>query len=121
MTIAKIASSLDNIENKILDPLGYIPVISTISGLGRGCLAIAQVVAALFTAIISLIGITSELNLAGRLFVHGFANLTRAAVEIIPFVGNILTLIYDEGLTSHGLNADSISEHTLLKPHRFTY
>lgn len=90
-------------SEKTLNHLGYIPIVSTFSGLFRVALGVTEVVMGHFYAIASFFqGLwNQDPNTKYRFYrgvlivVHGQMNATRASLEIIPIVGNILCLFYD--------------------------
>src|ERR1700722_1949448 len=68
----------------ILNKLGYIPGVSTITGLGRSLLGIVHTIAHLACAIFSK-NRWGHLQEAGI----GFKNIVRGVIEAIPIIGNI--------------------------------
>lgn len=109
MGIERLNQTLSLFE-KELNLLGYIPVVSTFSGAVRITYGKLEVIAGLASSIFwSAKGIgdtltgddkEAEKSLDNSIYsinysLHGAANIFRGSIEIIPFIGNALTLIYD--------------------------
>ena len=98
----KFSKDLENIFNK----LGYVPVVSSVSGGLREVFGATQVITGLaMTSINSLrkayakeetsIGqLQKKVDLSKEQVRHGIANMMRAVLEIIPFI-NFSCLCYD--------------------------
>lgn len=93
---------------KILNVAGYIPFVSSISGTLRVALGKVEIIGAIAAgALLGIKGIfaptaelrSTEINyaigVAATYSLHGFANIGRGIVEVIPLFGNISTLVYD--------------------------
>src|SRR5262245_434433 len=110
MSISSISRGLEKVETKILDTLGYIPVVSTFSGIFRTKMGLVEVIVGIATSIFGALANNQIINEFGnKLFVNGCANILRGSIEMIPIV-NLLTLIYD--IDDHG---------HFTKPDRFSY
>jgi len=100
-----INNSLEHIESNALNPCGHIPVVSTATGGLRVVLGAVEVIAGLAISILQ--GIVSayytrtgddrkcDFSAGLGTMLHGFANLARGTVEMIPFV-NMITMKYDK-------------------------
>ena len=98
---------LEDLEVKIFNILGYIPIVSSISGAFRCLLGKFEILGGLiFGTAKALVGILTSnerakqahFSEAGFLFsyiLHGFLNILRGLVEMIPLLGLILCLPYD--------------------------
>lgn len=92
-------------SEEILNPLGYIPLVSSIfTGEVRATLGLIQVISSVvatpFMFIADLFG--HERGAFYRTskcishFSHGVSNIVRGAVESIPILGNLCTIVYDQ-------------------------
>lgn len=119
MLINKVATTLEQVETRTLDPMGYIPILSTVTGAARGILGTAELMAGIFAVIIGMFGNQREqgeyFGFAKHCFTHGIANLARAGIEMIPFI-NMITLAYDGDLDHQGRGSQKYD-----KPGRFSY
>jgi hypothetical protein len=100
-----------NTDNRLADfehtlnTLGYIPVVSTISGAGRiGYGSVESVAGSTACAFKScqyfITGSPEHRNEAAAYYwyaVHGQMNINRGVIEMIPFFGNAATFLYDKG------------------------
>ena len=87
-----------------LNSIGYIPVVSTISGAGRFCYGKYQLIAAIacgvFIAFSSCVAadksrrLGEAVDIVWEYGVHGVGNMIRGSVEILPLV-NLLCIAYD--------------------------
>jgi len=118
MLIEKIAQSLEQLETRTLDPMGYMPCLSTVTGLARSILAVAELTVGIVISIFGLLALmgerTQELKLGAHLFGHGVANLSRGIIEMIPFI-NMITMAYDGGFDK------AREQDPFPKPGRFSY
>ncbi len=98
-----LSKNCERIETDFFNILGYIPVVSTVSGSARALYAKTMVITSLFlyatTWIQSLVNGETPEHISDRaiyqkFIVHGVANLIRAMVEIIP-IFHLLTIPYD--------------------------
>ncbi len=101
MLIDQINRSLERAETHLLNPVGYIPVASTITGSFRGVLAVVEIVvglAALLLGVPALVWSDSSnpCELGMKYACHGFANLARTSIEVVPFIS--LTLLAYDGM-----------------------
>ena len=131
MQLSSVDKSLELIETKILDPAGYFPVASSVSGALRSVLGVALIVIGLSAAIFSALkyvftSTDSEENKAiadmdqgVRYFSHGVANIYRGIVEMLPYI-NMITIPYDGG-TVRDYFKSSITNYQPLKPVRLSY
>lgn len=119
---SRIPATLEQLETRCLDPLGYIPGVSTVTGTARTVLAVAQIVSATVLAIIGCVSAARnplnqdpwQFKWAADAFCHGCANLARGWVEIIPLI-NMITLAFDGAL-------DAKNDHDpFSKPGRLSY
>jgi len=111
MTTAASFVNLDSaqatLEKNVFNKAGYIPLVSTVSGILRQKLGLIQVVSsiamAIFFAVQSLF-LTSprEINAAHAnakhclsYALHGIANMFRGGIESIPLLGNAVVYGYD--------------------------
>jgi hypothetical protein len=90
-----------------LNTLGYIPIVSTFSGTARfiygkveAIVALAAVAFHFIGSIAGYAGHEGQVAKALPYVVHGFANMGRAVVEMIPLI-NLSCIFYD--LTGAGL------------------
>ena len=95
-----------NATEKALNVAGYIPFVSTLSGSARFTMGKIQFFASAIFILLSSSPIilfgnvpnprqTRVFNCAKKHFEHACANTLRGVIELIPFLGNIATLIYD--------------------------
>src|ERR1700722_18020208 len=86
MTFVACTSLRTDISSGVctLNKLGYIPGVSTITGLGRSLLGIVHTIAHLACAIFSK-NQSDHLQEAGL----GLKNIVRGVIEAIPIIGNI--------------------------------
>lgn len=89
--LEQIQNTLTQVETRTLDPMGYIPILSTVTGTFRAILGVAEIVSAV--ALLAFM----QFDTAFTFFAHGVANLARASVEVIPLI-NLITLTYDGSL-----------------------
>lgn len=91
------------IAEEVLNVMGYVPMISTASGAVRRIYAMVQIITGVALLIITALGSYFNNNkhlqelrhrFKGQIM-NGLGNLTRATVEMVPFFGNITTMIYD--------------------------
>jgi hypothetical protein len=96
-TIAIVKPGIRNIrsDSSMLNCLGYLPVISTISGLSRALLGTVHTIGHLACAIFSK---HKEHHLQEAKL--GLKNIGRGLIEAIPIIGNITMLIIDIQRTS---------------------
>lgn len=109
-----VKRSLEQIETRTLDPIGYYPVASTATGGLRAALGVAEIVAGVAAAVFMTLAIVLSVGCIlgekswrekiGQIYSesaffmsHGVANLARAIVEAVPFL-NMITLTYDGSL-----------------------
>ena len=90
-----IKLSVEASETSRLDKLGYIPFVGTVSG---ACRIAYGVVKAAFSAIAALYSIitTNSKKSFGYHFEDGLLDVGRGLIELFPFVGGVITSIYDE-------------------------
>lgn len=81
-----------NLEESLKYP-GYIPLVSSVSGIGRIAYSIYQVASGIFHKAVKKT--ESEANLANKEVVDGAKNFVRGAVEVVPVVGNAIVAAYD--------------------------
>lgn len=103
---------------KGLNVVGYVPIVSTISGsvrLAYGKLeAIVAIAAIAFHFMAGLIGIegsAEKLRAAVPYVLHGFANMGRGLVEILPFI-NLTCYLYDQ--TQPGYSYPSLTSRAVV-------
>ena len=91
----RIHCTLEHLEKNVLNPM-YAPVASSVAGVARAVLGVAQVgIGGLAYLLGPRFDNSDEVTYYGKHhFVHGIMNLSRAIIEMIPFV-NLLTLAYD--------------------------
>lgn len=112
-----IQRSLEHLETNLLNPLGHVPAISTVTGTLRGIIGVAQVAFSVLATVFTLgfIHLAPEVSDAGYYvrhhFAHGAMNVARALIEIIPFV-NLIMLAYD---------ADTRWQEPNAHPSRYSY
>ncbi len=109
MTIVKslrqIGQACESLEG-VLNILGYIPIVGTLSALIRFFYGKVQVFGGLIVLLISLVASIfgrpakkrtwkHALELGGHFIRHGFLNYGRSLVEFIPFLPLITCLPYD--------------------------
>ena len=98
----------ENSENEVLNPLGKIPLYSTISGSKRVARGLGQFfsygIMSFFKAISCMFHPIDRKALKWQAkdalvcvenSAHGIANIFRGAIEFFPLAGNLLTGLYD--------------------------
>lgn len=81
--------------------LGYIPIVSSVSGYIRTYYGTIQAVVAIAAAILGstgLIIVTSTAALptiVSQLLISGIFHIIRGYIELVPFIGNASCIIYD--------------------------
>ena len=87
-----IERNLQNFEYT-MNGLGYIPVISTLSGPARMVFGKIEAITGLAIAVFASTERRSNWGL--ELALHGAANILRGTVETIPVIGNIACVVKD--------------------------
>lgn len=76
--------------------LGYIPVVSSISGPFRQYFGIAKIVASIALAIFAAIGAaTTAPGIVSYFLFAGCLDIIRGGVEKVPVLGNLACIVYD--------------------------
>lgn len=97
------------LERAVLNPLGYIPLASSISGPIRILIGLIQAIAYAFFSFFASIGEARALSARYACTMkNGLANIFRGCIESIPIAGNILCYAYD----SNGLSIQYLGERT---------
>ena len=94
-----VSSGLDELLQdfeQTLNVFGYIPIISFFSGSIRETYGSIQVTAGIAFAILSSLSQNNDRQAEHgvEIAIHGFTNMCRAAVEMVPFI-NLITIPYD--------------------------
>ncbi len=94
----KIDKTLEQVENKMLDSVGHFPILSSITGSYRAVLATVQIVVGLAAMVFGIFAACCDdwklSKLGAKYFCHGFANLARASIEVVPLI-NMTLMAYD--------------------------
>ena len=98
----------ENNENEILNPLGKIPIYSSISGTQRVAKGLGQFFSYGIMSFFKAIGCmfhpidrkalkwqAKDAQVCLENSAHGAANVIRGVVEFVPLAGNLLTGLYD--------------------------
>ncbi len=75
--------------NKVFKYLGYVPFVSTVTGLGRVLFGIGKIAASIFN---QAAGRTSSKKFTAK---KGGEDIGRGLVEMIPIFGNLTVIGYD--------------------------
>jgi hypothetical protein len=98
---------LEDLEAKVLNILGYIPIVSTLSGAFRFFLGKLEFLGSLLFALLKVfLGVfttqtpskRSHFSEAGYLLsyaIHALFNMFRGCLEMIPFLSLVTCLLYD--------------------------
>lgn len=79
-----------------LNTLGYIPLVSNVSGAVRLIYGKVQIIGAIAGAIFAIISASNPiLSLASYFIISGCLHIVRGCVEQVPVVGNLACFIYD--------------------------
>jgi len=103
ITYKNLDDRLANFE-KTLNTLGYIPLVSSLSGTGRIVYGSVETLAGNVSCAYKscqyfITGNREHRNQAAAHFwyaVHGVLNVQRGGCEFVPFIGNLATLLYDQ-------------------------
>ena len=94
-------NTLKSFEQK-LNPLGYLPGISIVSGTVRALFGIAEMISGLAKAAFQTMNPNRNLETQKtridfdiELCMHGLANIVRGVIESIPLFGNAACLCFD--------------------------
>ncbi len=102
ITYQKLDQRLANFENTF-NKLGYIPIVSTITGSTRALYGTAELTAGIGLQCLKGAQYFITANpehrneaAAGYWYAfHGAHNINRGAIECVPVIGNISTILYD--------------------------
>ena len=107
---------------QILNTLGYIPLVSSISGTGRIVYGSVETLAGNVSCTYKscqyfITGNREHRNQAAAHFwyaVHGVMNVQRGGWEFVPIIGNLSTFLYDKAVRLRAnYTYEEISDHTL--------
>ena len=92
---------LSEVEKKILNPLGMIPIIGSTTGAMRKLMGVIQTISFLALSIFHLKNAIFDKNEKAPRFekskndftraVHGAVNIGRGTIEMIPIIGNLIS------------------------------
>lgn len=103
ITYQKLDQRLANLENTF-NILGYVPLVSTITGPARALYGTAELTAGIGLHYLKGAQYFITANpehrneaAAGYWYVfHGAQNINRGAIECLPIIGNLSTILYDQ-------------------------
>jgi len=111
-SIGKTERLYAELERQVLNPCGYIPFVSSISGPLRALIGVIQTVA--YSAL-SFVAFTDGARALSERFdctmKNGLANIFRGCIETVPIAGNLLCYTYD----SNGVSMQYLGERTDLE------
>lgn len=93
-TFHDLQKVLTRLEKNVLNELGHIPILSTITGSLRALMGLGQVSIGLLGMITGIVTGKDSRFYGLQQLLHGIANISRSIVEIIPFF-NLLLIDYD--------------------------